>query len=205
MAASNVVTTVVPPDFLGGPQNMISDPVGNLFLTDWATAYPLALALPHVYLDTNAIFENVVAGQDSLAQVLPATEDLNPPFYPTSDSPWLTICGVTNGVVSFSFTTNSGPARTATIQLFGENIPVTQGLIGAAPIYLSAQPAPGDVMMLSFTNIPGAAFTVLTSTNPDLPRGQWVVAGLPTEISLRQYSFTNPVTIGQQFFTVRTP
>ena len=58
--------------------------------------------------------------------VLPTTANLTGPLAPVSDSPWLTITGVTNGVVSFAFTDNPMTVRAAHIALLGQSIPVIQ-------------------------------------------------------------------------------
>ena len=82
--------------------------------------------LPYVFVDPTARSEGAAAGNDSLPVVLPATANLLAPFAPTSDQSWLTITGITNGVVSFSFTANAGSVRTAFITLLGQSILVTQ-------------------------------------------------------------------------------
>jgi hypothetical protein len=58
--------------------------------------------------------------------VLPTTENLLGPFTPTSDAAWLTIGGITNGVVSYSFRATTSN-RTAYLTVQGQSIPITQG------------------------------------------------------------------------------
>ena len=108
---------------------MAVDGAGNVYIAD--TGDNAIKELPHAFVDPTARSESLAAGNDALPVVLPATENLLAPFAPTSDQPWLTITGITNGVVSFSFTANTGPSRTAHITLLGQTIPVTQ----AAPVY----------------------------------------------------------------------
>ena len=83
--------------------------------------------LPRAFVDPTAKWEGPAAGSDVLPVVLPATANLLAPFAPTSDQPWLTITGVTNGVVSFAFDANTtGTNRTAHITLLGQPISITQ-------------------------------------------------------------------------------
>ncbi len=77
-------------------------------------------------MDTAVKIETAAAGSDALPVVLPATANLTGPFAPVSDSSWLTITGVTNGVVSFAFTANNSANRTAHITVLGQSITVTQ-------------------------------------------------------------------------------
>ena len=81
---------------------------------------------PYAFVDPTAKFESAFAGTDALGAVVPATANLLPPFNPSSDQSWLTITGVTNGVVSYSFTENPNSTRTGHIALLGQSIPVTQ-------------------------------------------------------------------------------
>src|SRR5208337_4417372 len=87
------------------------------------------------------------------------------PFAPVSDSPWLTISGVTNGVVSFAFaaaTTN----RTAHITLLGQLIAVTQIIV---PVYslgttdLLEGPAAGSDSVVLAVTPPSASWTASTN------------------------------------------
>jgi len=65
------------------------------------------------------------AGSDALPPVVPATANLTGAYAPTSDSTWLTVTGITNGVVSFSFSV-AATNRTGHIVLLGLSVPVTQ-------------------------------------------------------------------------------
>ena len=100
---------------------MAVDGAGNVYIAD---TYNSAIKeLPRAFVNPAAFTEGVAAGSDSLPVVLPAAQNLSGPFAPTSDQPWLTITGVTNGVVSFSFTANTTAAtRTANITLLGQTI-----------------------------------------------------------------------------------
>src|SRR5262249_28091042 len=86
--------------------------------------------LPHALVDPTPRTEPALAGTDTLPVALPASINLTGPFLPKSDHPWLTITGVTNGVVRFAFTANSSLSRTAHISLLGQSVPVIQGGTG---------------------------------------------------------------------------
>jgi hypothetical protein len=151
--------------------------------------------------------EGLAADNDDLPGVLPATANLLTPFAPTSDQSWLTIAGIANGVVSFAFTTNMGPARTAHINLLGKTISITQGLIGTPPTLTGVQALSNGAIQFSFRNNPSASFTVLSTTNISLPLATWTVVGPATNISSDLFEFTSqPTTNDQQrYYTVRSP
>jgi hypothetical protein len=90
-------------------------------------------------LGTSALLEGWGAGSDVLPAVLPATVNLLAPFAPTSDEPWLTITGITNGVASFTFGATTSN-RTAHMGLLGQPISITEI---AAPI--TQEPASATV------------------------------------------------------------
>jgi sugar lactone lactonase YvrE len=100
------------------------DGTGNVYYTDayGGKLYDLAYA----FVDSTPRTESSAGGQDSLPVVLPVTENLQGVFAPSSDSSWLTITGVTNGVVSFSVPRNLGPTRTGYINVLGQNVAITQ-------------------------------------------------------------------------------
>jgi hypothetical protein len=143
-----------------------------------------------------------------LPVVLPTTENLLPPFAPTSsDTNWLTITAITNGMVSFSFTANSGPARTADITLLGQTVPITQGVIGTPPMLTGLQMLGSGVYQFSFSNTPSASFTVLSTTNLALPLNDWKVAGAVAEVASGEFEFISQTTTNDpvRFYTVRSP
>jgi DNA-binding beta-propeller fold protein YncE len=113
---------------LDGPSGVTVDGAGNLYISD--TFYGNSgqvEKLPYAFVDPTPKLEGPAAGSDTLPPVLPTTESLLYPFVPTSSQPWLTITGVTNGVVSFSFAANTTTSnRTTQITLLGQSIPVTQ-------------------------------------------------------------------------------
>ena len=160
-AVSNTVTTLVFSGWSYYPHDVAVDGAGNIYITGTSTI----LDLPHAFVDSTAKSETPFAGSDMLPVVLPATANLTGPFAPVSDSPWLTITGITNGVVSFAFTVNTSESiRTANITLLGQTIPVIQ----MAPIYslgttnlLEGNLACSDSVVLSVTpmNFPWTATT----------------------------------------------
>jgi hypothetical protein len=200
IAASNTVIT--PVSGLNGLCGVAVDGVGNIYVT--APSSNAVYEQPRAFVDPTAKAESAAAGNDILPAVLPATENLGNPFVPVSSNPgWLTITGATNGVVSFSFTQNTGIARTANISLLGENIPVTQfGTIGTATLLTGTHFLTNGRFQFSFTNYPGATFTVLSTTNVSLPLNRWTPLGAPAENPPGQYQFTDTAPTNSACFYI---
>jgi hypothetical protein len=203
-AANNTVTTLVSSG-LSGPVGVAVDGAGNVYIAD--TGNDAIKELPYAFVDPTPKLEGLDAGSDALPAVLPITENLLPPFAPVSDQPWLTITGVNNGVVSFSFTANTGPARTANITLLGQSIPITQGVIGTPPTLSGLQMLGNGVFQFAFTNTPSAAFTVVSTTDLSLPMSSWTVVGAPSNTASGMFQFTSQPTTNdsQLFYGVRSP
>jgi sugar lactone lactonase YvrE len=204
MPGSTNVATLVS-SRLSRPYGVAVDGAGNIYIAD--TLNNAIKLLPYAFVDPTDKLEGLAAGSDNLPVVLPATANLSSPFGPTSDQPWLTITGITNGVVSFAFTANTGPARKGHIILFGQTITVTQGLIGTPPDLTGVQSLGNGVIEFSFTNNPRASFTVLSTTNCLLPLANWTAVGSATNVSSNLFWFTSqPTTNDQQrYYTVRSP
>ena len=200
-ANSNVTTLVSGASAVG----VAVDGAGNVYIADGVNK--AIYELPFAFVDPTPKLEGLAAGSDSLPGVLPATENLLPPFAPTSDQSWLAITGISNGVVSFFFTANNGPARTAHIALLGQSISITQGVIGTPPSLTGARMLGNGVVQFAFTNTPGASFTVLSTTNLSLPLSDWTVAGAATNAAPEVFQFTTkPATNdAQRFYGVRSP
>jgi sugar lactone lactonase YvrE len=201
-AASNTATACVSSG-LDLPIGLAVDASENVYITDTEGIKEF----PHAFLDTNAVSEGAAAGNDSLSAVLPVTENLLPPFAPTSDQSWLTITGITNGVVSFSFTANTGSNRRANIILLGQNIPITQEATGASlPNFTGFQMLNGGVLQFGVTNVSSASLTVLTTTNLSLPLINWTVVGTATNMAPGQFQFTTQpgASDSQRFYTIRS-
>jgi hypothetical protein len=186
------------------PSSAAVDGAGNVYFAD--SNNNAIKEVPYAFVDATPKPEGSAPGSDALPPVLPVTANLLAPFAPTSDQPWLTIIGVANGVVSFSFVTNAGAPRTGHITLLGQSIAVNQGGV-TPPSLTSAQMLGNGVLQFAFTGIPGASFTILSTTNVFLPLANWMVAGAASEISSGLFQFTSPPTTNDptRFYTVRSP
>ncbi|HWD91724.1 MAG TPA: BACON domain-containing carbohydrate-binding protein, partial [Verrucomicrobiae bacterium] len=197
-------TTTLVSNNLNKPFAVVPDAARNLYFVD--SFNNLLKELPRVFVDPRSKSEPASAGTDLLPVVLPATENLNPPFQPTSDQPWLTITGVSNGIVSFAFTQNPGAPRSANITLFGQPIQINQ--FGNIAVFLSATLVSNNTQFrLTFSNSPSGSFTVLSSSNLSLPVLNWTVLGSVTDGGSGQYSFSLPLStnVPTLFFRVRSP
>jgi uncharacterized repeat protein (TIGR03803 family) len=59
---------------------------------------------------------------------------------------------------------------------------------------------------ISFTNTPGASFSVFSTTNPALPSSDWILVGNAVELVPGQFQFTDVAPNSpQQFYRVRSP
>ena len=122
-AAAQTVSTFVSTG-LASPYAVAVDASGNVYIAD--TGNNAIKELSRAFVPSGAVSVGMAAGNGSLSAVLPAGESLAGVFVPTSNESWLTIDGVSNGVVEFSFTADSGASRTADITLLGQQIAVTQ-------------------------------------------------------------------------------
>jgi fibronectin-binding autotransporter adhesin len=75
------------------------------------------------------------------------------------------------------------------------------------PILHLSRVQPGNTLIFTFTNIPNADFTVLSSTNLALPRNQWDIFGPATQNLPGSYQFTSQVTTNYKarFYQVVSP
>jgi len=202
-ATGTVATLVV--SGLNGPVGVAVDGAGNVFIAD--TGNNAIKELPRAFVDPTAKLEPPAAGTDALPVVMPATENLAGPFAPISDSAWLTITGVTNGVVSFAFTANTTHSpRTAHLTVLGQSIAIIQ-VGAAAPTRTIPTWLPGGNLQFSFTGTPGASYSVLFSTNAAVPLSAWTVAGPATESPAGQFQFTVTPSAATPsgFYRVRSP
>jgi sugar lactone lactonase YvrE len=204
-AATSNVTTLAALG-LDEPGGVAVDGTGNVYIAD--TGDNAIKELPYAFVNPPARSEGAAAGADALPVVLPAKENLLPPFAPTINQSWLAITGITNGVVSFSFTAATSN-RTANITVLGQAIPVTQAqAVGVAPPVLgSVQMLSKGVLQFVFTNSPGNSFTVLSATNLTLPLSNWTVAGAASNTSSDVFQFTSQPTTNdpRRFYRVRSP
>jgi hypothetical protein len=78
----------------------------------------------------------------------------------------------------------------------------------ATPIQLTGiTSAPDGSFQFSFTNVPGAFFTVLATTNVTLPLSNWMTLGGVTETSPGHFQFTDPQATNEprRYYRVRWP
>ena len=161
---NNTVTALVSSG-LYTPYDVAVDQTGVLYIAD--TGDGVVKAFGYGFVDPTAKLESSASGYDVLPIVLTVKANLLDLFPPTSDAPWLTITGITNGVVGFSVATNSGPPRIGLIKLLGLSVPIVQVSTGP-PIELIAVPTPG-AFKVALGDTQNSSFTVLSSTNPFLP------------------------------------
>jgi sugar lactone lactonase YvrE len=205
-ANSNLTTLADSSSGLNYPQGVAVDGAGNVYIAD--TGNSAIEELPCAFVCTNSVAEGATAGSDALPAVLPAGENLSGIFAPSSDQPWLTITSVANGVVSFSFTANTGAApRTANITLLGQTIPVTQSAAPLPPAIANWTFNASTQVQLQFTGSSHCAYTVLTTTNVALPLSSWVPLNTMIETSPGHYQCTdtNAPCGSQRFYAVRGP
>ncbi len=128
-AVTKTVTTVPSPG-LSSPNSLALDATGNLYIAD--DGNDTIGELPRAFVDPTPVFIPYSAGTGALPTVLPTSQNLSGPFTPFSDSPWLNVTGVTNGIISFSFTLNPDSApRTGHITVLGQPVAITQQVLPA--------------------------------------------------------------------------
>src|SRR5581483_2869937 len=108
---------------LGSPQGVAVDGQRNIYFADAGSN--TVEGFLHFLVDWTPKVEGLGAGVDSLPAVLPAPITTQHLAAPASNQPWLTITGVTNGVISFAFSAAT-TTRTGLISWLGINFPVTQ-------------------------------------------------------------------------------
>ena len=199
--ASGMFTTLVSS---GYPAGVAVDGVGNVYVAD--SGNDTVEELPRAFVDTTPKVELATAGSELLPAVLPTTENLAGDFAPASDSPWLTITGVTNGVVSYAFTANPTLVpRTAHLTVLGLTIPVTQP--GNGPLLTGSTILSGGNFQFTFTGTAGASYSVWFTTNLALPFSAWTAAGSATLTTPGQFQFTATPTPGTPagYYRVTSP
>ena len=203
IAASNTVNTLASSG-LSDPFGVAVDRLGNIFIADYRNN--AIKELSRAFVDPTAKTEGAAAGSDALPVVLPATANLTGPFAPVSDSAWLTITGVTNGVVSFAFDNNYSTNRTAHITLLGQSIAVTQPAV-LPPVLTSGAILGNGSFRFGFTNNQGVSFSVWTSPDMTLPFTNWTLLGTLTNDGSGQFQFTDPAatTNSQGYYRVTSP
>ncbi len=179
--ASGTVTTLVSSG-LNNPSGVAVDAAGNVYIAD--TSDSATKEVVRAFVDPTTRLETTNAGSDVLPMILPASEDLLAPFAPASEQSWLTITGVTNGVVGFAFTATA-TNRTAQISVLGQSITVNQfnDLLNSNLIYVG--PAAG-------TN------SVALTVDPIAPQN-WTAASQATWLRLGVTNGTGGATVSFTF------
>ena len=124
--AGNALSTAVASG-LSAPYGVAVDAADNVYIGD--SSDNAIKELPRAFVNPSAVTEAAAAGADVLPAVLPLSENLAAPFAPVVDasgSGWLTLGGVSGGVVGFVFTANTVSNRTAHITVLGQSIAITQ-------------------------------------------------------------------------------
>ena len=178
--ASTGLVTVLLSHGLFAPSGVAVDISGNVYIAD--TFDSAVKELPRVYVNTVSKSEPFSAGTDQLSVVVPQTANLTGVFAPISDQSWLTIGGVNNGVVNFSFAANTtGATRTAHITLLGQSIAVTQNLPAVTSPTVSIITSTSAILGGNVVSDGGSTITergVLYSLTSDNPNPQIGGAGV---------------------------
>ena len=102
-AASNTLTTLA--TGLGDPTGVAVDGSQNVYIADFDNN--AIRELPYAFVNPDPHNRNGGVSSGDLPVVLPATANLLAPFVPTVNQSWLSISGVTNGVVGFDVGANT--------------------------------------------------------------------------------------------------
>ncbi len=121
-------TTALVSSGLAAPSGVALDQSGGVYLSDLGKS--AISERPRAFVPGNPIHEKAAKGSDKLLPVLPVTTSLTGVFAARSNQKWLTVGSISNGVVHFSFTRNTGAARTADLTVLGRRIKVTQAAAG---------------------------------------------------------------------------
>ncbi|MDB6076163.1 MAG: hypothetical protein JWO89_3803, partial [Verrucomicrobiaceae bacterium] len=106
------------------PRGVAVDGAGNVYIAD--TLRSAVREVVRAFVDAAPVSKSAAAGTAMLPVILPDSASLLPPFAPSSDQSWLTLAGVSDGVVSYYFSANSGLARTAHLNVLGRSVTVKQ-------------------------------------------------------------------------------
>jgi hypothetical protein len=97
---------------------------------------------------------------------------------------------------TLSVPVNNFPPGWTLATVFANGIPSQSAIVRAVPsaigiVLLNPAKLPGGSFQFSFTNVPGAVFTTLASTNLSLPLANWIPLGHPTEVSDGEFQFSD--------------
>ncbi len=196
-ATSGAVTTLI--SGLNQPKGVAVDDSGNVHLAD--TSNHQIKALPRAFVDTSPQTINTPASTNSFSPVLPTNANLFPPFAPTSSQAWLTINSISNGVITFAITANTGAGRVANLAVLNRTIPITQTLIVTPPQISYSKAIAG--LALTFPANPGQLYQIESAPTVT---GPWTTNTILTAGTSGFLSYTNPIsTVSNRFFRTRTP
>ena len=152
-----------------------ADTAGNIYLSEMA--FSRIEEIPRAYVSSAGPLNEPVGGGTDSVQILPAAQNLTGVFAPvSSDTTWLNVTSVANGVVTFSFSPNPGQSRTATLTVLGVPIQVVQAesQVPAAMMIVS-----GNNQQAAIGGLPFATNLLVKVTN------QWgdAVANVPVQFS----------------------
>jgi hypothetical protein len=105
-----------------------------------------------------------------------------------------------NVLVTGGFDSQAGYLATAEIYT-PVDVPVTPIIVA------KASRLPSGAFQMTFTNTPGAEFTVVAATNLASPFSTWSALGFPAEVSLGQYQFIDSAATNWplRYYRIRSP
>jgi hypothetical protein len=108
------------------------------------------------------------------------------------------VSGLPPGWTLATVFVNGIPSQSTIVRL----VPPATAIVLTNPAQL-----PGGVFQFGFTNVSGAVFTALATTNLSLALSNWTVLGSATEIADGQFQFSDPQATNypRRFYDVRSP
>jgi hypothetical protein len=116
----------------------------------------------------------------------------------------------TNGQISVTIT-NFAPGPHAVVARYysDANYAASSGAVVGVPATLDQMQVMGDgTFVLGFTNVSGAPFTVLSSTNVVAPASEWKVLGQASEVVPGQFQYSDAQALNRdavRFYRLRSP
>jgi hypothetical protein len=209
-------TAVTAPSGLNATFFYAPPPLGGNSASTPVNAGTYAVTALLSYSDTIAFVTNVFYISQAPAAV--ALYNLAQTYDDTAKS--VSITTVPPGLklsITYNGSTNA-PTNTGSYSVVGTvNDPNYQG--SATNTLVIAPPAPAPITLggstilangtfqLSFTNTPGASFSVLGSADPTVPVADWTVLGNATEVSPGQFQFIDLEATNEalQFYMISSP
>jgi sugar lactone lactonase YvrE len=131
-SAVNGTVTTISIASLNQPNGVSVDAAGNIYVA--STGNNSIRERPRAFVDVSTRAVSPALGSTNFLAALPASQNLLPPFAPTSSQTWLTLGGTSNAFVTANFTNNFSTNRSANLTVLGINIPFTQ----SGPIFALA-------------------------------------------------------------------